>query len=500
MRRSHRAVVAVVSIASVALPTACSHVSRQAPRSSNPSARSLRTTTLGAGRAASRVVFWTGCKDVVALSDEQLDEWHRRGAGGFVCVIQHLADLGGDQSFTADANSALGGPQYSLQKRLRDSKIVDRARARGIKLWLGFYLSNSVNPQTPLEEWFDDTAWSTHLIPRIADIAGAARALGFAGLAFDEEMYDGGSWDWGYDGNTHSESEVRTAVRKRGEQMMKAIVGAFPGVDLLDYGTYFPDGWNALVQEQINHESRPYAKSVQTDLWNGLTNVRGYSQIRFLDATFYKTAHLQGSTWDSAMTYNDNRLMAFFSRNLKNWAYASSRVQVSPFAWIDGDVQNEGSFTAPRPPAYVADQLAAFRKWGMGGVFTVYAYDGIEGTFDYGPYVPALQAAAQPGVVDTRPPTLTISTTKVAGTSTIVSGTATDDMVIRSVLCRAGANTKAASMTWSVTGGNWRTGYRWHTDWTAAVPAGSAQPIACTAFDAANNTVTLKLSAPAHRS
>jgi hypothetical protein len=443
------------------------------------------------------VVFWTGCKDVVALSDEQLDEWHRRGAGGFVCVFQHLADLGGDQSFTADANSALTGTQYDLQRQIRDSKIVDRARARGIKLWLGLYLSNSVNRQTPLEDWFDDTAWSTRLIPRIADVAGAAKMLGFAGLAFDEEPYDGGSWDWNYTGNTHRETEVRAAVRKRGAQMMKAIVGAFPGVDLIDYGTYLPDGWNALVQEQINHEARPYANSVQTDLWNGLTSVRGYGPIRFVDATFYKTAHLEGSTWDNAMTYNDNRLMAFFSRTLKNWAYASSRINVSPFAWIDGDVQNEGSFTAPRPPAYVADQLAAFRRWGMGGVFTVYAYSGIEGTFDYGPYVPGLQAAARPGVVDTRPPGLAISAVKVTGKSTIVSGTATDDMVIRSVLCRAGANAAAASMRWSATGGSDSTSYRWHTDWTATVPTASAQPVACTASDAANNATTLELRASA---
>ena len=273
MRRSLRAVVALVAVASVAL-LGCSHASSKPPLprgASRAGPRSVRTTSLGAGRAASRVVFWTGCKDIVGLSDAQLDEWHRRGAGGFVCVFQHLADLGGDQSFTADANASLAGTQYDLQRQIRDSKIVDRARARGIKLWLGFYLSNAVNHQTPLEDWFDDTAWSTQLIPRIADTAGAARKLGFAGLAFDEEPYDGGSWDWNYTGNTHSESEVRAAVRKRGAQMMKAIVGAFPGVDLIDYGTYLPDGWNALVQEQINHEQQPYANSVQTDLWNGLT-------------------------------------------------------------------------------------------------------------------------------------------------------------------------------------------------------------------------------------
>ena len=136
----------------------------------------------------------------------------------------------------------------------------------------------------------------------------------------------------------------------------------------------------------------------------------------------------------------------------------------------------------------------------MGGVFAVYAYSGIESSFDYGPYIPALQAAARPGVIDTRPPNLAISAVKVGGKQTIVSGTATDDMVLRSVFCRSGAHAAAASMTWSETGGSDGAAYRWHTDWTATVPAASAQPIACTASDAANNTTTLKLSASAHRS
>ena len=312
-----------------------------------------------------------------------------------------------------------------------------RAAARGIKLWIGIYLSNYYQHATPLDEWFDDAAWSTRLLPKLGDLAGAAHMLGFAGLAFDEEQYYSGSWRWNYPANTHSEAEVRAEVRARGAQMMQTIVNAFPGVDLIDYGTYFPEGWNALVQQQINHAQNAYVDRPQINLWDGLTSVPGYGPIRFMDATFYKTAHLSGATWDNAMTYNVNRLMAYFSRNLTNWSYASSRINISPFAWIDGDVQNEGSFTAPRPPAYVAEQLAAFRRWGMGGAFAIYSYAPL-GTFDYTPYTAAMQAASIPGTIDTQPPGITTNTLQRTSSGVVVSGTATDNMAVSSVRWQAG--------------------------------------------------------------
>ena len=425
------------------------------------------------------------------MSDAQLDEWRARGIGGFVCQIQRLASLGGGQEFSADPNAPLTGPRYDVQRKIRDSDIVARADARGIKLWIGIYLSNYYEHATPLKEWFDDTAWRTQLLPKLGDLAGAAHMLGFAGLAFDEEMYDGGAWSWNYPANTHSEAEVRAEVRARGAQMMSTVVSAFPGVDLIDYHTYFPDGWNALVQLQINHAQDAYATSTQINLWDGLTSVPGYGPIRFVDATFYKTAHLSGATWDNAMTYNVNRLMAYFSRNLTNWTYASSRINVSPFAWIDGDVKNEGAFTAPRPPAYVFDQLAAFHRWGMGGTFAIYAYGGLDSKFDYGPYVPGMQAAARPGIVDSQPPSVSVSQIRRAGANVIVSGTAADNMAVRRVLWSAGVKNGATAMTWSVTGGDYITGYHGHMDWTATIPAAPNQSIRFTVQDIKDNSAML---------
>jgi hypothetical protein len=478
------AAASLIAIAVVAVAVAVTHRSHDAPHG---------TTKVGGGGAASREVMWTRCRDVVGLSDAQLDEWHRRGVGGFVCQIQYLAGLGGTQVFSADPHAALTGSSYDLQRQIRDSGIVARAAARGIKIWVGFYLGNYYNKATPLEEWFNDSAWSTQFLPQLGNLAGAAHMLGFAGLAFDEELYSGATWSWDSPTNTHSEAEVRAKVTARGAQMMSTIVAAFPDVDVIDYGTYFPDSWNALVEQQVNHLNG--GSGVQINFWEGLTSVAGYGPIRFMDATFYKATQLSGATWDTAAMYNINGSMAYLSRNLTNWDYASSRIDISPFAWIDGDVQNEGSFTAPRPPAYVATQLAAFRRWGMGGAFAIYSYAPL-GTFDYTPYIPAMQAAAVPGTVDDTPPGITITATRRTGSTIIMTGTATDNMAIRDVRWQTPTTNGAAPMTWTVTNGSWRTGYQWHMDWTATIPAPTGTTITITAQDTSDNTAALTRTAP----
>ncbi len=294
------------------------------------------------------MIFWTGCWDVLALSDAALDQWRDRGVGGFVCKLNYLRNLGGSAEFTADGTNPLKGTQYDLQRAMRDTNIVGRAAARGIKLWLGVGLSSYWNAQTPLVEWFDDAGWSNSVVPKMADLAGAARLLGFSGLAFDEEPYPGqagtpGTWNWNYPGNTHSETEVRAMVRARGAQLMQGLVSAYPGLEIIDYWTYFTDGWEALVQKVINGIPDANASKVQIDFWDGMTSIPGYGPIRFADGIFTKTSHLYKSTWDSAFTYDFNRVYALLSHRLTNWSYASSRVSLTPFAWINS---GPGSFEA----------------------------------------------------------------------------------------------------------------------------------------------------------
>ena len=48
---------------------------------------------------------------------------------------------------------------------------------------------NFQNTRTPLRDWFDDAGWKNDVLPQMAGLAGAAKLLGFDGLALDQEMY-----------------------------------------------------------------------------------------------------------------------------------------------------------------------------------------------------------------------------------------------------------------------------------------------------------------------
>ena len=130
-----------------------------------------------AGDAAERLIFWRACEDVAALTDPELDTWKARGVDGFVCMTGRLRDLGGAQDFSGDPDASLAGANYTLQRSLRDSRIVERTKARGMKLYLGVKLANYYNDATPLKDWFDDAGWSREVLPKMRDLAAAARAL-----------------------------------------------------------------------------------------------------------------------------------------------------------------------------------------------------------------------------------------------------------------------------------------------------------------------------------
>ena len=362
-----------------------------------------------APNAADHLLVWTGCDSLVQLTDAQLDKWRDRGVDAFSCGVQRLAGMGATHQFTGNLD-ALRGDQYAGERTLRDSHIVERAKKRGMKVYLGFYFTNAFNDATPLVEWFDDAGWSRTVIPAVRGIAAAAHALGFAGLSFDQELYFADrqagttTWDWSYPGNTHTEAETRTEVRKRGEQMMRAILGGFPDVDILAYHTKFPETFDELVQEQVNRNYRAYADSVQIDLWDGLTSVDGYHSIRFLNATFYKIPHL--GTWETAYTYEYNRLFAVLSRRLSNWDYAAGRIFESPFVWINAGTR---PFEAARSPEHVREQLLVAPSLGDGAYARATTRTARLEGFDYGPYESAMRAASRPGVVDRDPPVVSVA-------------------------------------------------------------------------------------------
>jgi hypothetical protein len=434
------------------------------------------------GAAANRMLMWVNCGDIVNLTDAQLAAWHNLGVGGFVCQTQFLDGMGGANAFTDPAGN-LSAAQYSVERALVSSKVVARAHALGMTMYLAAYLENYYNTRTPLGEWFDDGSWSGTVLPSVARFASAAHSMGFDGLGFNEELYPqtGGAqsatWSWNYPGNTHTEQQVRTQVARRGAQLMGTIVSNFPQVDIVDYGTYLPGTWAAYMQSAVNGISNAYQNNVQLDFWNGLTQTSGYGAIRFLDSSFYKGPNVPGATFDAALQYNDDEWYALLSRSWSNWAYAADRVFVSPTAWIDGDVANEGTWTSPRPPASVATQLQEYRLWGMGGAFGLYSYNHL-GQFDYSPYAAGMQAAATPGLVPTQPPTISVtqpaaSTTLVSGTTVSVSGVASDPMAVRVVRWSDSQGSGTAQLTWQIQGGSASTAWTAQTMWVASsIPLG----------------------------
>lgn len=349
---------------------------------------------------AHRMIAWASYEKLVKLNDSQLDMWKSRGVDGFVVQTRYLDEIGGSEMWTGDPNVSLSGviiegtDVHEKQRTLRDTRFVERCHERGMQVYLGFYLSNYHNLQTPLKVWNDDAGWA-QVAALGRDIAGAAKLLGMDGLATDSEMYRDDSkqtWNWSYPGNAQSESDVRALARKRGRQFMDAVLEGFPNVEIINYRIEIPGDWEERVQAQVNKVERIWDKSVFVDFWGGIVDAGGFYAIYFLDPIFYKSWHIR-SGWDEALQYNREGVRKTLSERWSNWAYASTRVFITPFAWIDPG-PSPSSFDDARPPDYVAAQLDAFHRWGEGGTFGLYTQHIDD--FDYTPYVAAMQKASTP--------------------------------------------------------------------------------------------------------
>jgi Carboxypeptidase regulatory-like domain len=418
---------------------------------------SLAATRAAASNSADALIFWVDCKQVAEMSADEVNRLVADGVDGFVCMSGLLRTMGGVHRFTGNVRASLDGADYELQRRLRGSAAVKLARTGRLRLYLGFKAAAYYNPRTPFEEWFDDAAWSRSVLKPVRELAAAARSLGFAGVALDQELYLGkdgsrASWNWDYPGNNHSEQEVRAQVERRGRQLMTAMLAGYPGLELVAYATMVAGTWADKIQEVVNDKFGVYGRDVRVDLWAGLSSVPGYSAIRWFDSTFYKTPHI-GGDWAVALEDNANSTYSVLSRRFPNWDYASSRLHVTPFSWIDAGPGDSGFDDAKAPDA-VAEQLAAFREWGTGGMFGNYAYGPPSG-FDYEPYADAMRNASTPGLVDREPPELSV--TSPAGGGAInatgdhleLAGTAHDNYAIRAVRWYgAKARFGTAELTW----------------------------------------------------
>ena len=405
--------------------------------------------------SADQIILVTSGKACAELTDAELDLWKSKGVGGFICRITWLRPFGGTQSFTGDPTANLSGADYEMQRKLRDSNATARAKAKGISMHLGFYLESYWNAATPLNTWFDDSKWQSEAIPRIRDLAAAAKLLGFAGISYDSELYSQtATWNWNYPGNTHSEAQVRTKVKERGQQVMQAILGGFPNVDIIAYTTYLPETGDEIIQAIYNKQPDAFKNYTHIDFIDGLTSVNGYSAFNLSTEAFYKECYYDWLPCDKVLQEHTNKLYSLLSRRLSNWEYASEHFFQPLFFWIDGPAGSTGWFV-PRSAEYVASQLDAYKKWGNGRKLLIYATQGL--AFDYTPYVSGMQQASQPAVIDTLSPTLVITDPEISGqyqtssSQLSLSGYAKDDMAIKAVRWtndRGGSG--AAQMNWQV--------------------------------------------------
>jgi len=395
-----------------------------------------------APNSADALIFWFDCSQVAELSRAELNRLIAAGVDGFVCMTGRLYTLGGVNRFTGDVNASRSGEAYELKRSLRRSAVVRLAASGRLRLYLGFKAADYYNRRTPFKDWFDDTAWSRDVLRPVRQLAAAARSLGFLGVALDQELYPAkdvavsASWNWNYPGNSRSEQQVRAQVERRGRQLMTAMLAGYPGLELVAYHTMIAGTWADKVQEVVNDQFGVFRDDVRVDLWAGLSSVPGYAAIRWFDSIFYKTPHIGGG-WSVALEDNANSTYSVLSRRFPNWDYASSRLHVTPFSWID-DGPTDSTFDDAREPEYVADQLAAFRDSGAGGSFGNYAYSE-PATFDYEPYTDAMRRASTPGIVDAEPPTLSVAspagerTIDATGDHLEIAGTAHDNYAIRVV-------------------------------------------------------------------
>lgn len=450
-----------------------------------------KSTTVGA--AANRIVVWVNASSCADITDAMLDALKSDGIGGLACSVEWLPGMGGAQRFTGASHQSLAGSSYKLQRTLRSNHVAQRLHARHMSMYLVSYMANYYNVRTPLAPWNHDAAWRHTVLPAERAFAGAARLLGCNGIGFDQELYPQrnnvatATWASDYPGRTQPTLRVRAEAKRRGRQVMKAVLAGFPRAQILAYDTFFPGDWNAYLQAAVNHIHNAFTDQVMVNFWDGMTSVDGYSGIHFLEAIFYKSTQSSSASWNTAIRYDDSRTFALMSRRFSNWAYAADRVSVTPFAWIDA---GPGSYGSAQPPAVVKKQLAAFRRWGMDGMFADYSWAAL-GTFNYGPYVSAIRAAARSGKVDTRPPVLTIGKPVEVAGGVKLSGRVRDNFAVRVVRWSAGMRHGAARLTTRCRG---RTPAVWvcHTSWTIpAINVGSAgSPVILSAEDVKGNQST----------
>jgi hypothetical protein len=359
----------------------------------------------GMVRANKKIAFWIGLRPFLNATDADLNKLADRGVGAVMLQGRHLYRLGGTQRYTGEPGSVANfetGAEWETQRLIRDTKIVSRSKARGIKIYFGWYVVNYHKNTTPYGDWFSDTDWA-HVLSAVEGIAGMAKLYGALGVGIDNEDYVGVNsshltWKWDYPGRTQPEAVVRAKAKQRGGQLADAVLGKFPGAKMVAYDTQFPGSFDEAARTELNARKSPPQPPndkriyVEGDFWQGMLSRTGWGKMDFWDAWFYKAIQRPGwHDWNVAVA--DGR-----KRSDDYWrVHAPSllpRIGYTNFTWIDPGPSASSAFDDAKPPATVKAQLTAARDRGTADYLPVYAYHGIipvDGPFDYAPYLSAMR-------------------------------------------------------------------------------------------------------------
>ena len=227
---------------------------------------------------------------------------------------------------------------------------------------------------------------------------------------------------------------MRAQVRARGARMMTALLAGFPEVEVLAYATLFPGTWEDAVQLEVNGiEGRAAPDGPRRPL--GRDDQRGGVRRRPIPRRhlLQNAAHKGGLVGCGVLLGVQPARQRSVPQVLELVLCFEPRVRLTVPLDQRG---HHGLRTCQRTRVRRPSSSSAFSRWGMGGEFANFAYNGVE-FFDYTPYEEAMRRFSSPQRDRPRRTTSAsrrqqhpVVTQGSNGATAALSGAATDDLAI----------------------------------------------------------------------
>ncbi len=396
-----------------------------------------------AGAAASRIIFWTRCWDVVGLTDAQLDTWRSRGVGGFVCSdqlpLRHRRHV---RRSRVTPSSPLSGSAFDLQREIRDTKIVQPrrgawhqalARRRHEQLLQRHRTLRRLVRRRHVVELGAATGGEPGRAPRSCSASPASRSTrsstpaspvppGTLGLELRREhAHRGrragpgeGAWRAAHD-RSSSGAYPGHRHRRHPPAAARGLVGAGAAGDQRRLERVPERGGHQLLGR---HDQRPRVRPHPVHGPRRTTRPRTSSSRR-------------GTPRSRTTSTGCRRCSAVDSRTGPTPRAASTGVR-SP-----GSMPARAPFEAARSPEEVAAQLAAFRKWGTGRRVRRTTRTRHQQLLRLHAVRPGHAGRGHAGHRRHRSrPSATVGSVTRSGATVAISGSATDNFAVRAVRWR----------------------------------------------------------------